>query len=62
METAEERITKSDLYAADEMFLTSTTAEVVPVVTVDGKLIGTGKTGPVSTRVFEQFARMFIRK
>ncbi len=45
VETAEERITKSDLYAADEMFLTSTTAEVVPVVTVDGKLIGTGKTG-----------------
>ena len=62
VETAEERITKSDLYAADEMFLTSTTAEVVPVVTVDGKLIGAGKTGPVSTRVFEQFARMFIRK
>ena len=44
------------------MFLTSTTAEVVPVVTVDGKQIGNGKPGPVSARVYEQFARMFIRK
>jgi D-alanine transaminase len=62
VETTEERITRAELYAAEEMFLTSTTAEVVPVVTVDGKPIGAGKTGPVSTRVYEQFARMFIRK
>jgi D-alanine transaminase len=61
IETTEERITKPDLYAADELFLTSTTAEVVPVVTVDGKQIGTGKPGPVSARIYEQFARMFIR-
>jgi D-alanine transaminase len=61
IETAEERITKPDLYAADELFLTSTTAEVVPIVTVDGKQIGTGKPGPVSARIYEQFARMFIR-
>ena len=61
IETIEERITKSELYAADEIFLTSTTAEVVPVVTVDGKQIGNGKPGPVSARIFEAFARMFIR-
>jgi D-alanine transaminase len=61
IETAEERITKSDLYSADEIFLTSTTSEVAPVVTVDGKQIGAGKPGPVSARIYEQFARMFIR-
>jgi D-alanine transaminase len=61
IETAEERITKSDLYAADEIFITSTTSEVAPVVTVDGKPIGLGKPGPVSARIYEQFARMFIR-
>lgn len=61
IETAEERITKSELHAATEVFLTSTTTVVVPVVTVDGKRIGSGKPGPVSTRVYEQFARMFIR-
>jgi D-alanine transaminase len=62
VQTAEERITKTDLYAADEMFLTSTIAEVTPVVAVDGKPIGTGKPGPASARIYEQFAQLFIRK
>jgi len=61
VETAEEQITEADLYLAEEMFLTSTTAEVVPVVTVDGKQIGGGKPGPVSARICEQFVRMFVR-
>jgi D-alanine transaminase len=61
METAEERITKSDLYAADEIFVTSTTNEVVPIASVDGRRIGTGKPGPVSARIYDQFVRMFIR-
>ncbi len=61
IETVEERITKADLYRAEEIFLTSTTSEVMPVVTVDGKQIGTGKTGPVSTKIYEQFAQIFIR-
>ena len=61
IEAAESQITKSELYAAAEVFLTSTTAVVVPVVTVDGRQIGTGKPGPVATRVYEQFARLFIR-
>ena len=61
IETVEERIAKSDLYSADEIFLTSTTSEVMPVVMVDGKEIGTGKPGPVSVGIYEQFARMFIR-
>jgi D-alanine transaminase len=60
VETAEERITKADLYAADEMFLTSTTAEITPVIAVDGKTVGKGKPGAVSARVYEQFARLFI--
>ncbi len=62
IETAEERVIKAELYLAEEMFLTSTTAEVTPVVTVDGKQIGAGQPGPVSARVYDQFARMFIRK
>ena len=61
IETMEERITKSDLYSAEEIFLTSTTSEVSPVVMVDGKQIGWGKPGPVSARIYEQFAQMFIR-
>jgi len=61
IETVEERITKSELYSAEEIFLTSTTSEVAPVVTVDGKQIGSGKPGPASAKIYEQFARMFIR-
>ncbi len=61
IETVEERIVKADLFVADEIFLTSTTSEVVPVVAVDGKQIGVGKTGAVSAKIYEQFARMFIR-
>ncbi|MGD1018363.1 MAG: D-amino acid aminotransferase [Verrucomicrobiia bacterium] len=62
VETAEERVIRAELYLAEEMFLTSTTAEVTPVVTVDGKQISTGKPGPISAKVYDQFARMFIRK
>lgn len=61
IEPVEGRIAKADLYTAEEIFLTSTTSEVTPVVTVDGKQIGTGKPGPVSAKIYEQFARMFIR-
>jgi D-alanine transaminase len=59
--TVEERITKTDLCAADEMFLTSTTAEMTPVIAVDGKTVGNGKPGAVSARIYEQFTRRFIR-
>jgi D-alanine transaminase len=58
--TVEERITKADLCAADEAFLTSTTAEITPVVAVDGKSVGNGKPGPVSARIYGEFAHLFI--
>ncbi len=61
IETVEEKIIKADLYAAEEIFLTSSTSEVTPVLAVDGKQVGSGKPGPVSAKVYEQFARMFIR-
>lgn len=41
----------SDLYRADEVFITSTVREVVPVVRVDDMTIGDGKPGPISARV-----------
>ena len=62
IETAEERISRSELLAAEEVFLSSTTAEVTPVATVDGMQIGNGKPGPVSARLYGQFAQMFIRR
>jgi branched-subunit amino acid aminotransferase/4-amino-4-deoxychorismate lyase len=41
----------ADLAAIDEMFLTGTTSEVLPVTHVDGKLIGKGRPGPVTQKL-----------
>jgi D-alanine transaminase len=58
----ERRVTKAELPAAAEVFLSSTTAEVVPVLAVDGQPIGAAKPGPVSARLYAEFVRLFIRR
>jgi branched-chain amino acid aminotransferase len=47
----------ADLFGADEMFLTSTTREIVPIVTVDDSQIGNGSPGPVTRRLLAEFKR-----
>ena len=49
------RITRDDLYIADEAFFTGTAAEVTPIREVDGRTIGEGKRGPVTTRLQSAF-------
>jgi branched-chain amino acid aminotransferase len=46
-----------DLFGADEAFLTSTTREVVPIVTVDDRAIGDGKPGPTTRTLLDGFRR-----
>src|SRR5947209_13892911 len=48
-------ITRHDVFIADECFLTGTAAEIVPVVKADGRLIGNGKPGPITTRTVARF-------
>ena len=48
-------LTKHDVYTADEVFLTGTAAEVVPVVKVDSRCIGNGKPGPITCDLKERF-------
>jgi branched-chain amino acid aminotransferase len=48
-------LTRHDLYIADEMFLTGTAAEVIPVNKVDGRVIGSGKPGPVTAKLIKAF-------
>jgi branched-chain amino acid aminotransferase len=48
-------LTKHDVYTADEVFLTGTAAEVVPVVKVDSRSIGNGKPGPITCDLKERF-------
>ncbi|MDN5364148.1 MAG: branched-chain amino acid aminotransferase [Eubacteriales bacterium] len=55
IEVREELFTRHDLYIADEIFLTGTAAELIPVVKVDGRVIGTGKPGPVFHQLLEDF-------
>jgi branched-chain amino acid aminotransferase len=52
----EETLREEDIAAADEMFFTSTTREIVPVVRVDDRVIGLGKPGPVTQRLRAAFA------
>lgn len=47
------RITRDEVYCADEVFLTGTAAEITPVVEVDRRTIGKGTPGPV-TRLMQQ--------
>src|SRR6201993_1380726 len=51
-------ITRHDIYAADECFLTGTAAEIIPVVKADGRMIGNGKPGPITTRIIARFREM----
>jgi len=45
----------NDLFNADECFLTGTGAELVPVVRIDGRVIGSGKPGPLTTRLVTRY-------
>ena len=47
----ERRITRDEVYIADEAFFTGTAAEVLPINSLDGRTIGTGKRGPVTERL-----------
>jgi len=56
----ETRLRPSDLYKADECFLTNTSMEIMPVVKADGIKIGDGKPGP-STRFLKEAYREQVR-
>ena len=51
-------IAPDEVYAADEMFCTGTMGEIVPVVEVDGRAIGSGERGPLTDRLCELFAAL----
>ncbi len=54
----EATLTRYDLYTSDECFLTGTAAEVIPVVEIDGRTIGSGTPGPVTSRLTADFHRL----
>jgi branched-chain amino acid aminotransferase len=65
LETVERAIDRSELYGADEIFMTGTAAEISPVVEVDRRPIGDGAVGPVSDqlrRLFNEVVRGKVAK
>ena len=54
----ETALTRHDIYAADECFLTGTAAEVIAVVKCDGRTIGAGKPGPITRQLREAFHQL----
>src|SRR3989338_1624054 len=54
----EEMLTRHDLFNADECFLTGTAAEIIPVVKIDGRTVGTGKPGPVTKKLQAAFRQL----
>jgi branched-chain amino acid aminotransferase len=54
----EKNLTRYDVWIADECFLTGTGAEVIAVIEVDGRKIGSGKPGPATKRILQAFKRL----
>jgi branched-chain amino acid aminotransferase len=52
---AAKRITRDDLYIADEAFFTGTAAEVTPIREIDGRTIGAGRIGPITAKLQKAF-------
>jgi branched-chain amino acid aminotransferase len=59
MDTHEQTISREQLYAADEIFMTGTAAEVTPVRQVDHMTIGNGGCGPVTRKLQDAFFGLF---
>lgn len=58
LEVREIPLTKHDVYVADEVFLTGTAAEVIPVVKVDSRVIGNGEPGPITRDLMARFKKL----
>ncbi len=58
----ERQMTLGDLYTADEIFLTGTAAEVVPVGEIDGRIINDGKVGTITKRLMDAYEKVVTNK
>lgn len=57
LKTEEKVITRYDLFNADEVFLTGTAAEIIPVVSIDRRIIGSGKPGSITLDLIKEFRK-----
>ena len=62
LEGREEIFTRHEIYNAEECFLTGTAAEIIPVVKVDKRIIGSGKPGKVTMNLRREFRKLTARE
>jgi branched-chain amino acid aminotransferase len=55
LELIEKRITRDEVYSADEAFFTGTAAEVTPIRELDNRTIGEGRRGPITTEIQKRY-------
>jgi len=58
LKAAQGMLTRFDLFTADEVFLTGSAAEIVPVVKMDGRVIGSGKVGVCTLKLIREFHKL----
>jgi branched-chain amino acid aminotransferase len=54
-EVVTQRLTRDDIYIADEAFFSGTAAEITPIRELDGRIIGAGRRGPITTKIQNTF-------
>jgi branched-chain amino acid aminotransferase len=62
IEVVEKRITRDEVYIADEAFFTGTAAEVLPIRELDGRTIGSGERGPVTEKLQSMYFDQVLGK
>lgn len=61
-EVVQRRITETDLTHADELFITSSTIEIVPVIRVDRRRVGDGGPGPLTVELQQRYRKLVARR
>lgn len=62
IDVLEREITRVELYTSDEAFFSGTAAEITPILSVDKRVIGNGKPGPITRRMIELYRKATVGK
>ncbi len=60
IKTHQTTLIRYDLYNADECFMTGTGAEIIPVIKIDGRVVGNGKPGAITRRLIKIFQKLHV--
>jgi branched-chain amino acid aminotransferase len=56
----ERSITRTELYIADELFVTGTAAEITPIISVDNHMVGSGQVGEITKKISDYYQKVVI--